>query len=224
MRELRFLAEKMQKSPLSRERILDTAYQLIEEKGSDSFSMRTLGTKLQVSAMAVYSYFSSRDEILSELCIRYVDSLDTKPVVGERWDDTLYRTLGSIRKTAYEHPHILAVFANDRVTSGGFALHTERVINLHLEQGIPQDILKVLWVMIDTYATGFLTGELSNEDGAHYSAIITNRDEELQPWKQVAKGAYSASSFVTGIEIIIKGIRSLAAPDPCEWYTPAELE
>lgn len=38
--------------------------------------------------------------------------------------------------------------------------------------------------------------------------------------QRVVAAAYTDEAFAHGVEIIIQGIRALAAPDPCEWRTP----
>ena len=45
-------------------------------------------------------------------------------------------------------------------------------------------------------------------------------EDSLPEWQRVVRSAYTDESFVNGIEIIIEGVKSIAAPDPCEWYTP----
>ena len=37
---------------------------------------------------------------------------------------------------------------------------------------------------------------------------------------ETAEAAYTEESFASGVEIIIAGIRAIAAPDPCDWATP----
>lgn len=74
---------------LTRERIVAVASDLIERDGLGAFTMRSLGRELGVSAMAVYSHFDSRDAILVAVLQRLMASMDTDPVPGEAWDDTL---------------------------------------------------------------------------------------------------------------------------------------
>ena len=46
------------------------------------------------------------------------------------------------------------------------------------------------------------------------------RASDELPWQRVVAAAYTDEAFAHGVEIIIQGIRALAAPDPCEWRTP----
>lgn len=209
---------KQQKQPLSRELIVDTAFRMIDEKGYRAFTMRALGAELGVSAMAFYAHFSSREEMLAAVCSKFMDTLDTDPIPGERWDDTLRRTMPSLRNGYLRYPNIAEISLDDSVAWLGLAKHTEKIVNLHLSQGMPEDIFRKAWAMVDAFLTGF-TG---NEAAMIRSATQDDFPDEgsLPEWQRVVRSAYTDESFVNGIEIIIEGVKSIAAPDPCEWYTP----
>lgn len=53
-----------------RERILDVARELFIEKGYDAVSMRDIAKKIRHTATAIYTYFDSKEQIFSELCVR----------------------------------------------------------------------------------------------------------------------------------------------------------
>lgn len=56
-----------QRQPLSRETIIAAALELVEEQGLNRLTMRALGDRLGVEAMALYHYFSSKDELLQAI-------------------------------------------------------------------------------------------------------------------------------------------------------------
>lgn len=56
-----------QRKPLSRESIIDAARELVEEQGLKRLTMRALGDRLGVQAMALYHYFASKDELLQAI-------------------------------------------------------------------------------------------------------------------------------------------------------------
>lgn len=211
--------KKQQKQALSRDLIVDTAFRMIDEKGYRAFTMRALGTELGVSAMAFYAHFASREEMLAAVCSRLMESLDTDPVPGERWDDTLRRTMPSLRKGFLDHPNIAEISLDDSVAWLGLAKHTEKIVNLHLAQGMPEDIFRKAWAMVDAFLTGFTGNEVAMIRG---DALVGEDADALPKWQQIVRSAYTDESFSNGIEIIIEGVKSIAAPDPCEWYTPSE--
>lgn len=55
------------REPLSRERIITAALELIEEEGLEGLSMRHLGRRLGVEAMALYHYFPNKAALLEAM-------------------------------------------------------------------------------------------------------------------------------------------------------------
>ena len=52
------------RKPLSRERILEAAVQLVDEQGIEALSMRRLGQALGYEAMSLYNHLSNKDDLL----------------------------------------------------------------------------------------------------------------------------------------------------------------
>lgn len=210
--------------PLSAEAIVDAATSLIERDGLRAFTMRSLGRELGASAMAVYGYFPSREQLLAAVLERYMGTMDTDPVPGERWDDTLRRTMTSIYQADLSHPQLASIEVESSAAAEGLARHTEKIVNLHLSQGMPEPILAQAWAMVDAYLTGFDGNAIAirEENAARERAVASGADAPAtRPlWQQIVAEAYTDEAFTHGVEIIIQGIRALAAPDLCEWYTP----
>ena len=141
---------------LTRERIVAVASDLIERDGLGAFTMRSLGRELGVSAMAVYSHFDSRDAILVAVLQRLMASMDTDPVPGEAWDDTLRRTMTSIYRLEMAHPELATIEVVPQTGENGLAEHTDKIVNLHLAQGMPEPVLTQAWALVDAYLTGFI--------------------------------------------------------------------
>jgi AcrR family transcriptional regulator len=59
--------KQKQRQPLSREVIIAAALELVDQQGLKRLTMRALGERLGVEAMALYHYFSSKDELLEAL-------------------------------------------------------------------------------------------------------------------------------------------------------------
>lgn len=218
---------------LTRERIVAVASDLIERDGLGAFTMRSLGRELGVSAMAVYSHFDSRDAILVAVLQRLMASMDTDPVPGEAWDDTLRRTMTSIYRLEMAHPELANIEVMPQAGESGLAEHTDKIVNLHLAQGMPEPVLTQAWALVDAYLTGFIGNAIavrasrpSVDCGASGAQVAEGgssagcASSDTLPWQRVVAAAYTDEAFAHGVEIIIQGIRALAAPDPCEWRTP----
>ncbi len=201
----------------TRDDILVCALRLADEGGIEAVSARKLAAALGCAPMTLYTYFSGINEIHAGVVALAFREVDADPVPGERWDDTLRRTMGSIRAMHLRHRHADLYKVETGGYSGALAEHTARIYGLHEAQGIPASVLSRAWCVIDAFLGGFIPAEL-----AELNANVVHPDPEGRTWMQTAETAYTEESFKSGVEIIVAGIRALAAPDPCEWRTPVE--
>lgn len=213
--------------------------------------MRALGSKLGVTAMAVYGYVPSREMLLNEVMARFLERVDTRAVRGEQWGETLLRTMHSLRKACIEHPHF-AELMNNPCISDGLELYMMRLRAIYLAQGMPEEIAVQLLSIADAFFAGFcLRSSQRVEKGEEPSSLDSNAHgagdgtrfatESRVPgmltghrapttrivrpnerWRRTVKAGYSERSFENGLFVIIEGIRAGAAPDPCAWRTPVQ--
>lgn len=205
---------------LSQDTIIDAAFGLIEREGAAGFSMRALGKELGVSAMALYGHFAAKDEIFTAMGVKLMDQVDSRPIPGERWDDTLVRTTRSYLDVMTASPQaanlVLGSMAEDAPC---FAQHNARIVALHRAQGIPEHIMEQLWSTINSFMGGFVFARLWEEINHRE---LAGKALESQEWGSEVTRAYSDEAYANGINIIIQGVRGIAAPDPCEWRTPEQ--
>ena len=201
---------------LSREQIVAAALAMGDEAGIENVSVRKLAARLGKSPMALYTYFSSIEEIRAHALALAFTEVDTAPVPGERWDDTLRRTTRSLRQMYLRHERCHLFKVEGAGYSAGVEEHTRRVYALHEAQGIPEDVLRRLWRVVDAFLGGFVTAEAAERE-----SLAERPDPSGQAWLETTELAYTEASFADGVEVIIAGTRALAAPNPCEWRTPA---
>ena len=207
-------------APLTPEIIYAKALEIADEEGIENASARKVAAALGKTPMALYRHCASIGDIQQGAFALAFSEVDTSPIPGERWDDTVRRTTASIR--AMHVRHARACLFNIKVTALSPALraHTESVQKLHHDQGIPQEVLERFWRIIDAFLSGFVINEVHMINALHDDEIKIPAD--VPEWVETVEGAYSDQAFHDGIEIIIAGIRALSAPDPCEWRTPEE--
>ena len=201
---------------LSQEKITEEALLMMDEEGVGAFTIRGLAGRLGVSPMGIYTYFKSKDEIVASVQTRMRQEYDNAPIPGERWDDSLRRTTRSIREVDLAH-------ANAYILLRGWMpevqFHTRRIFHLHKDQGMPLAVYRPMWSMVEAFLTGFISQEIAQRNAVF--APIDENDPD-KDWLAVAETAYTDESFSAGTELIIGGVRELAAPDPCEWRTPLD--
>src|SRR5436190_23606942 len=92
------------KEPLSAERIVLAALELIEDEGMAAFSTRKLASKLGCEAMSIYHYFPSKGHLMDALVDRVMSEM-TVLVPGERpWRAQMELSARQWRAMALRHP------------------------------------------------------------------------------------------------------------------------
>ena len=73
-----YAKQQRKKGTLTKDEIVQCAFNLIANKGTEGCSMRALGNELGVSAMALYGYIPSRESLLNEVGERFLKTVDTR--------------------------------------------------------------------------------------------------------------------------------------------------
>ena len=96
-------------TPLSRQRVVDAAVAYIDDSGLAALTMRRLGARLGVEAMALYRYVPGKEDLLDAVVDTVMDLLDKDDdVAGEPsggWQDFLQRLAHGMRRVALTHPN-----------------------------------------------------------------------------------------------------------------------
>ncbi|MFJ8645185.1 TetR/AcrR family transcriptional regulator [Streptomyces sp. NPDC093546] len=124
--------EAEQPSGLDRDRITAAAVRLLDAEGLAKFSMRRLAAELNVTAMSVYWYVDTKDDLL-ELAIDAVfGELELPdPAGGEDWRGELRALAAGYRALLVRHPWVSPLvgrFLNIGPHSTAFALRVQRLI------------------------------------------------------------------------------------------------
>lgn len=202
----------------SREEIIDIAFELVDAVGYDGFSMRALGDELGMSAMGVYSYFKSKDDLLRAVLHRAQEELDTSSIPGEHWADTAHRICESMRAQSLTHPHIRLM--RYRIVGRWPQAYNDDYYRIFHAQGMPDAVHTQFFRTTVSYMSGFIDPacwNLVSEEEESNAAIAPAKE----PWELRDEERFTKEAFHEGLDIIIGGIKAFAAPDPCNWRTPA---
>ncbi len=98
------------RSGLDRHRVLAAAVEFIDQHGMAALTMRRLGAKLGVEAMALYRYVPGRESLIDGVVETVLDELYGDPEVhispAHGWQDYLHRLAHGIRRIALTHPAV----------------------------------------------------------------------------------------------------------------------
>ncbi|MFF0451135.1 TetR/AcrR family transcriptional regulator [Streptomyces sp. NPDC004609] len=129
-----------QPSGLDRRKIIDAAVRLLDAEGSAKFSMRRLAAELDVTAMSVYWYVDTKDDLL-ELALDSVYGTIRLPDVSPEgeWREQLRALAREYRSVLVRHPWVSALignFLNIGPHSTAFSLAVQQVMR---NTGLPPE-------------------------------------------------------------------------------------
>jgi TetR/AcrR family transcriptional regulator, tetracycline repressor protein len=145
--------------PLSRDRIISVAVELVDQYGLDALSMRKLGAALGVEAMSLYNHVENKDDVLDgmlELVMRQI----AIPGPGAPWDDRLRALANEIRRAGLEHPGVLPLFGTRPIaTAEGFA-PVEAIHEILVDAGFATERGVHAVVYVAAFVLGYLRIDL----------------------------------------------------------------
>lgn len=99
----------MAKQPLTRERILDAAIELLDRDGLAGLSMRKLGAAVGVEAMSLYNHVANKDALLDGIHERILVSL--APAGARSWQSFIRQQALALHRALLAHPNAIPLFA-----------------------------------------------------------------------------------------------------------------
>ncbi|MFL6026471.1 MAG: TetR/AcrR family transcriptional regulator C-terminal domain-containing protein [Friedmanniella sp.] len=152
------------RTPLTRERVLSTALQLVDEEGLDALTRRRLGQELGRDAMALYRYAPDRAALLDGIVELVLDRLEIPPG-GQGWEDQLTRTAHEFRRLGLAHPHVVPLIVTRPLDTplGLRPLGTLRPLERLLDVLTAAGFTPPLSLRVYRLYMGFLYGHLLTE-------------------------------------------------------------
>src|SRR5438046_9742917 len=91
------------RAPLSRDRILQAALELVDEGGIEALSMRKLGQKLGFEAMSLYNHVANKDDLIDGILDLVLAEGELPSPDGE-WDAAVRESAISVHAALQPHP------------------------------------------------------------------------------------------------------------------------
>ena len=167
--------------PLTREAIVKTGLEVLDERGLAGFSMRRVAEKLDTGAASLYWHVGSKDGLLDLIMEEVIgEQLDAVPdPEPDRWQEQLKEVARGMRRTILGHRDIVQVSIG-RVPMGPNALRlSERVLAILRAGGVPDDLAVQSYLLLFSVINGFTVDEAGYEDAAVETAPPLDEAAEM---------------------------------------------
>lgn len=149
--------ETSARRPLTRERILDGAIELIERDGPAALTMRRLGTALGVEGMAIYHHFKGRDDLLDAIAEALLAPLGELQPGGE-WRSACADFATRLREIAVARPATFQLVGMRPLGEGSLA-PVERLLATLVDARFEPCIALAIYRATASYARGYALAE-----------------------------------------------------------------
>lgn len=194
------------RTPLSRDRVLTAALALVDREGLSMLSLRRLAADLDVEAMAIYRYASSKAELLEGLVEKMLAPLAEIDLDGE-WRPQLHAFASEFRRLALAHPHVLPLVATRPLATPlsrrplAVLMHSERILDVFCRAGLDDRAAAAAYRRFVAYLLGQMLVELRE---------VVDDPDETDPAARYGLHRLPASEFPR-----LRSLAStLADPDP----------
>lgn len=147
-------------SPLNRVAILDAAIALIEHEGPDALTMRRLGGRLGVEAMAIYHHFANRGELLVAIGDRLLEPLQDLDL-GDDWREACRRFAQALRDLAVAMPSTFRLLGLQPFDTPVSLRPVERLLGVLVDKGFGPAHALAIYRAIVSYARGYALAEVT---------------------------------------------------------------
>jgi AcrR family transcriptional regulator len=189
---------------LTRQRIVEAALALADERGGAALTMRALAGRLQVEAMSLYHHVRNREDLLDGIADLLVATELPMPTARQPWDRALRDFAVGIRRTAQRHPAAFQLVGL-RPLRTARALQPVVALLARLEAaGIPAETAVAAYRLAAAYARGFALAEIA---GLTLASSPPNVDADaISGPLAVALRRPNDEIFEAGLSIVIDGI------------------
>ncbi len=209
-----------QRVPLSRDRVLRAAINLVDSAGIESLTMRRLGQELGVEAMSLYNHVANKDDILSGIA-ELVFSEIALPSGNAGWKAALRGSAISAHNVLRRHPWAHSITMTPEKPSPARLRWMEGVLGTLRIGGFSAELTCHAYHALDSHVTGFtlwqasipVAGDALRELAAtgmqtfpvdDYPYVAEHIEQHLRPPSPDDRGA-----FAFGLDLILDGLERI---------------
>jgi AcrR family transcriptional regulator len=201
------------RAPLSRERVVDAALELVDAEGPDALTMRRLGRVLGVEAMSLYEYTSGKGELVVAVMERLLEELELPAPGHPDWKERIRAVVDAWLRLAEQHPKAFPLLYRERPFLPRDLFFPEGIYDALREAGFDEEATVRAYGAIALFVNGALmrgspatSGTSSRwDDAPSFDAADFPRIAELLPH---AHSLAWRTLFDRGLDLLLAGLEA----------------
>lgn len=193
---------RARRGSLDRERIVDAAERIVERRGYESLSMRSLASTLDVAPMSLYGHVRDKDDLLDEIVDRQLASRWEPRIRRDDWHIWVRDAAERLRDLLIAEPAALHVYLSHPVVSPNAVARMDAMLEVLRKAGLSVADAEHAYAALYTYTVGFAALEASRAKNAD----APGDDHSLRT--RLARFTTGAQ-FREGLTYLLAGIESV---------------
>jgi AcrR family transcriptional regulator len=146
--------------PLRREAVVQAALELLDQRGLEALSMRSVAAQLGVEAMSLYRHVASKEDLVLAVADRVLAEIELPPQ-GTPWREAMRQRARSAREVFLRHPSAALLVESCATLSPARLAYAESTVGLLMDDGFDPTLAYRAFLLLDSYIYGFAMQELS---------------------------------------------------------------
>jgi AcrR family transcriptional regulator len=150
-----------QAQPLTLDRIVSAAIDIVDRDGLDALSMRRLGAELGAGATTLYWHVKNKDELLDLALDRLFEEIEA-PDPELPWRDQLRELAHELRRLLLRHRNLIMVIASRPTTGPNAVAAIDLLFGVVRRAGFPDDQVVPASLALLNYTSGYAVLEAAS--------------------------------------------------------------
>jgi TetR/AcrR family transcriptional regulator, tetracycline repressor protein len=145
--------------PITRDVIVTTAFRLIEERGLEQFSMRSLATELGVFPATLYWHVGDRSQLLGMVEFLWIEQVELPDHLTD-WREWMAELARRYRRNAFAHPNVARLTSLERARNNESLVIPDAIIGTLAGMGLGDQMVHAYNTLMGA-VRGFVVMELA---------------------------------------------------------------
>ncbi|HET6954828.1 MAG TPA: TetR/AcrR family transcriptional regulator C-terminal domain-containing protein [Acidimicrobiales bacterium] len=208
----------VRRTPLTRDRVLRAALDLVDREGLDALTMRRLGRELGVEAMSLYGYVQNKQDLIEGVVEQIFRQMPLIVPGPGPWSDRIRRHAATYRAVLLDHPNAVRLVAGRPLITEGTAAFVDSALAELQSMGFDLAMADRVLGVIASFTLGLVAeqvGDAIRADSTYTpvsAAIDVDRFPNVAAVGEMKPVDYDLE-FELGLDFIVAGIERLLAAD-----------
>lgn len=193
---------------ISRDRVIDTATEMISTGGFERITIRSLAAELGVAPMSLYRHVRDKDDLLNEVVDRLLNSVWQPESDAVQWRAWITEAADNLRRFLTTQPAALHIYLSHPVVTPTAVERMRQMLRVLRQATGDEPRARQAYAAIQTYTLGFAALEASRAtwEASHRATASESKPAEATDLMDELAAYTTPRQFSEGLTYLLDGI------------------